>query len=412
MGRKEKRSDVHASESGALQGGRKTLATRWTHPYQPGVETTSARALSPSHRRHLLWLCVPCFLLPFVFVNQVISWMVPIPEMDEVRAKYDRFAERKDDYHAIFLGSSRFYQQIDPEVFDQEAKAAEVEMCSFNFGVNGLKGYEIDYLLHRILELKPRRLKWVFLEPTRVDTKAENENFSSVRNVYWRDLPRTARLANFIWRDLEMSNSGKLRGSLEHVKLGLQQTANLGRGSEFFMRILPARLSQSFKGSIREVRRERRMRERDLGPRGDGFRPLPKPFPRELLEKRQSYLAMALAAHEEFRARPPAQAKPGRGNRWWPIMSVLIERVSAAGRRSIFVATPRLVHQTEMPLGLTWLIRHESRSSGMIDLSDPAEVPQLFAIENRRDLEHLNTRGAELFTRLLAQRFIEIAKEK
>jgi hypothetical protein len=39
----------------------------------------------------------------------------------------------------------------------------------------------------------------------------------------------------------------------------------------------------------------------------------------------------------------------------------------------------------------------------LLDYSDPERYPNLYAPENRRDPGHLNVRGAEIYTRLVAR---------
>jgi hypothetical protein len=40
----------------------------------------------------------------------------------------------------------------------------------------------------------------------------------------------------------------------------------------------------------------------------------------------------------------------------------------------------------------------------LFDYDDPAKYPELFAIENRTDVDHLNVPGAILFSKMLADR--------
>ena len=51
-----------------------------------------------------------------------------------------------------------------------------------------------------------------------------------------------------------------------------------------------------------------------------------------------------------------------------------------------------------------------ARRAAVINLCDPAAYPQLYAPEYRLDNSHLNAAGAEILTRIVADRFVEIAQ--
>ena len=53
---------------------------------------------------------------------------------------------------------------------------------------------ETAYLLEQILNLKPRNLRWVFIEYDEVQTKWSPENQTSRRALYWADWKRVSLL--------------------------------------------------------------------------------------------------------------------------------------------------------------------------------------------------------------------------
>jgi len=48
----------------------------------------------------------------------------------------------------------------------------------------------------------------------------------------------------------------------------------------------------------------------------------------------------------------------------------------------------------------------------LFDFSDPAQWPALFEPRYRADIGHLNSAGAEVFTRALAERFFPFAEQR
>ena len=77
--------------------------------------------------------------------------------MGEVSEKLAYFARHKDEYDAVFVGSSRVYRQIAPGVFDRQVAASTGRaMRSFNLGAPSMFLPESLYVIDRILAQRPR----------------------------------------------------------------------------------------------------------------------------------------------------------------------------------------------------------------------------------------------------------------
>ncbi|MHC4384587.1 MAG: hypothetical protein ACYS0J_17355, partial [Planctomycetota bacterium] len=81
---------------------------------------------------------VVLFLIAFVGTCHLLGAMLPQSPHSTVSLKLDHFAEHKDEYDTIFLGSSHVYRGIDPEAFDRETAALGFPTRSFNFGAAGM----------------------------------------------------------------------------------------------------------------------------------------------------------------------------------------------------------------------------------------------------------------------------------
>src|SRR6185369_9557893 len=113
------------------------------------------------------------------------------PLVPEAREKYAWLAGHADDYDTLFLGSSRVYRGIIPAVFDKLTAAAGVPTHSFNLGIDGMKPPEDAYVLERVLALRPKRLRWVFIETGDVRQNVIRGGVGDVRSVHWHDTRRT-----------------------------------------------------------------------------------------------------------------------------------------------------------------------------------------------------------------------------
>ena len=105
----------------------------------------------------------------------------------------------------LFIGSSRIYFQISPAIFDRVTRESGLPTRSFNFGIGGMYLPESAYLLEQILNLKPRNLRWVFIEYDELQTRWSPENQTSRRALYWGDWKRVSLLL----RKLTDSGTGR-----------------------------------------------------------------------------------------------------------------------------------------------------------------------------------------------------------
>jgi hypothetical protein len=332
------------------------------------MNTRAATAVAAT----LTGLCVTAFAL---------HRALPPPWSVE-QAKLSYFAARSDRYSTLFLGTSGIYHQIVVSEFDQAMRAAGHESLSFNFGEDALAVGEVVDLAQRVLALRPASLQFVFIDVSLFDD-FDDENPLTVRQAAWHEPSPTLIV---IESELDASNDwGELYHRLHYDGTGISYNVlNIGRGSFAVGRFL---LSKS---SWWE----------------------PKPVADE------GYTSLAgyedpdvIAAHEELLLTPqkyldkvrdmgfaPPQSGPARYLKV-AILHYLTDLFRARGVTPVLLQTPMLFARV-LPFS-------ETRPPLFLDFTDAKKLPQLFAIENRFDMHHLNDAGSRLFTRLLAQTFLE-----
>lgn len=303
------------------------------------------------------------------------TWLgraAPFPEVPGIFPKWKYFAENRDSFEVIFVGSSRFYHQIITPQFDAAVAKGGPPVRSFNFSYDGMWPPESCYLLRRILALHPARLRWVVFELMDINTQLDERNNTTLRTTYWHDLRHTA----MAFRDILASDfhpGQKADFLLQHGRLCATQVLNLGRGAD----LLAARFFPPVKSS------------RKLGwETAAGYEPRGRP-------------GMDATAREEFVAKVkrlpavlPSEPLPPV---YREALHDLIGEVRRAGAEPIFVIAPTPnPHEnfTEVPDG-----------AALIALNNPAEFPELFDPEKHQDAWHLNEKGAVDFTAILAEKF-------
>jgi hypothetical protein len=348
----------------------------------------------PTGRRGSYLNCLVC-AVAFTAACLAIHRVLPLPDIPEVTQKLTFFSRHKDEFDVIFIGSSRVYRHVVPRIFDETTRSRGIETKSFNFGIDAMMPPESYFVLERILALKPRRLKWVFVEAAPLYTSIDADKRGAARAVYWHDWPRTFLLVRELCVNRFVTPSGAnsdpvRRGqsftlsagvAAEHVQLFLNNYANLGRGSAW----------------IDELSRDPFLTEPEnvSGPPDYGYMRTPRMramSPEELAAFRNKLDALARTT-----ANPPAQRRGPR-----EAMARAIDQVKRAGASPLFVIGPTLDPPRES-------LPTEDAALVVFAFNDPVRYAQLYLIERRLDTEHLDPQGAEEFTAQLAERFAEHA---
>jgi len=338
------------------------------------------------------------FLVAFISTCALLGRYLPFPDVPDVRAKIEHLARHGDEYDVLFIGSSRVHQQILPTIFDRIAGMNGFPVKSFNAGLTGMMSPEDGYMIEEVLRRPHRRLRWVFVEMTSFAANFGGEQ--NWRFTYWHDTVRLGIVVRVLYgqavgrlaKDPEAGFSAKYRiwttigGRLwVHVHAWLIRAANVNRGGEILNRWLHG---PGWYFNPRD----------SLGDSGDGW------IPAEL-----SYQKMAPDARAKYEQAYAGQlAQPAGKVRDNAASQAVIERslaaVTKAGARPVIIVPPMISGRNFYPT------EEREREVTILDFSDVRQYPELFVPEHRTDVFHLNTVGAEIFSDILARRFVEIVK--
>lgn len=334
--------------------------------------------------------CVLIFLAALGAVGWTIHEALPFPDIPIVRAKVERFAEAHDQYNTLFIGSSRIHYQIIPSIFDQMAAEAGVQTTSYNAGVAGMRPPETDYFFDYLMRTPPKNLRWVFIELSSLRASVDAREKGTIREVYWHDWPR-------LWVLFQRSLVSKLDGKprkfrkrvsdvskqlvefVGHVDIFMRNVTNIGRGSTLTSRLLNG-----------PQPRRRAVSPGALGPALDGW--IRTGRPEEITGKQLQDYDEDLSA----RRKHPAQKE------WGDVVSqralaAMVEQIEKLGAKAVLLVPPVTSKRNFHPLP-------ELADRVMVlDFSDLQQFPELFEHRYRLDTDHVNTAGAEAFTRALAQ---------
>jgi hypothetical protein len=359
-------------------------------------------ATFPSAPRRLAAACRNALLFFAGFCGS--SWIagrwLPFPDVPEVSEKRAHFLAHAGEYDALFLGSSRIELQVMPAVFDQRLAELGAPLHSFNAGVSAMAPPEDAFFFDEITRARPPRLRWVFIElgPVRLDV--DRARGGSERMSYWHDAGRTllmwqcfraewrqtrSRLARKNQRDKStaerlLAYQKPVQSGLEHLLLFIKNAVHLGRGATLAARFLDVGAARTVSNPTTAaqgwVRMDALMDEKNRAP-----------YERAYAER--------LTEPQRAKAGNPAGAEALRR---------LVKKVVAAGATPVLVIPPTTAAtHFEAPPEIR-------QTCAVLDFSDIHAFQELYRIEHRLDVEHLNILAAPLFSRLLAEAFFAKAR--
>jgi hypothetical protein len=327
----------------------------------------------------LVGLGVAAFVATCLFIHALI----PEPEITGVSSKLRFYDAHKDEFDTVFIGTSRIYHQVSPEIFDRKMAERGMPTHSFNLGVSGMHPPESFLLLERFLKLKPTKLKWVFIEFEEVQASWDQERRGTHRLLYWHNWRLTSiairktinptgeepwsKILSRIWR-------GRKTVAL-HLKLFAQNLANVGAVSD---------LNDIFSAS-----RHPDAIVHELGAGRDGYRPAGKPMAQEKIPDYTKALSKALEQTDQQLIDPYAERE----------YRDAAKAIRALGAIPIFLVAPALQQAPQR-------FRVPPDPPGeIIAFNKAQEYPQFYDPAVRFDYGHLSRAGAEQFSETLAQTF-------
>jgi len=322
-----------------------------------------------------------------MILREVTQPTIP-QDIEEVSEKLNYFSQHKDSYDVVFIGSSRTHRQIMPQVFDRVLQEQGYTVRSFNLGIGGSYLPETYFYIRKVLAMRPKKLKWIFIEYTdKLD--AREENVRATREVYWHTLAETAYISQVILAS-NHDWSDKLVMMFDHLHSYFYGITKNGKGSAWVQELIGYQEDNKYKISL-------------LGQYQDGYISYDEDPDRHVKKRQQRFLEkldnyrgevqelreerQLIEAHQPF--------KP-------EFLAEMVSQMQRHGIEPIFVVPPSLHTYKDL------IQSHQQQYVPTLWVfNNPDRFAELYAIENRFDDEHLNQQGSELFTRLLAQTFLQ-----
>lgn len=343
-------------------------------------------------------------LLGIVLVlSLVIRYALQLPTgwFDEkMTLKEAELKENGSDYNTIFFGSSRVEKQVKPYVFDRYTKKlGKINTNTFNYGIGGFTGPEIFHLVNEYLDREDIDLDYVLME-IRTHNRSGNflKNLHTNRAKWWCDGSTTSYAINNTL-------------NLPYPKFGFWRKADLV--SKYCISYIENLLNFGMWESVVKYH----FTEPDdfhMGKLGDGYAALDDD-PRTKWKAAYKKFRRDTAKYNVVRRRASIKIfennyKTNDYNRY--LLSAYKELISKAKEKDIeliLFIPPYLSPQDFKELKP---IYDRLPANNKIELANGKENPEFYQVANLWDTSHLNDKGATIFSRKLAMRFVDIIKGK
>lgn len=309
--------------------------------------------------------------------------------------KLAALAASREPVDILYFGSSRIYRGVMPRVVDAELAKLGFERRSFNMAMVAMRPHEVNRYLRELLarrstseQSKTSALRTVVIELSHWTPTIRDPNRYTPRPIYWHDADETRSVIRSSWLvDEPFPERASL--ALMHALHFGARAAGLG--------LIPERFGEFVDGpepTFAEKTRELEALQ--------GFQPFPPDRELGVVAgvNRRTFLGDLPGYRAEIEVLPAENAEPG-DLRHYNVEAVRdqIRTVREAGLELIYVIAPGI----ESSAALRRLHR-EGVVPTLFAFDDPETYPNLYDEKNRFDRRHLNTRGARIFSTLLARR--------
>lgn len=346
-----------------------------------------------SSSRAALWragINVAIFAAAALTCGEFIRRRLPFPPVPTVQPKVEWLRVHGDEYDTFFVGSSRIYRHIVPQLFDELMAARGEPTRSFNLGFDGMRPPEDSYVLEQVLAHRTKPLKYVIVEGNDLRVNFDGEARGTMRAAYWHDLKRCLVIVRATlwltssdettWLGIWEDRFSSIDTFLAHVQPALSRALNVGRGMELLTWLPVAQPHEE-------------LSDKNLGDRRDGY--FYGPRSGEISKADRKKLESGVAE----RLKKPTQ----------PFFSdAESQRVLQEKRRvtELHGGQMLLVHPPKTQAETFYPDPQFGPLIPVINLSDPVKQPDLFDPRYRKDDAHLNPAGAEIFTRLFVEELL------
>lgn len=322
----------------------------------------------------------------FLAVAFVMHALTPWPSDYGLGAKFEFFANHKDEYEILFFGSSVIYRSVVPALVEGELAEGGDGLRCFNFGNPGMRAFETDHLLKEALALSPARLRWVIVEARHWQDSIFSEHAWTKRAAHWHSTEELSLALESV-RLSEADATDKFTMAIDHLLHWAWKQTAYGRGTDIVLDLLGGDAGE---------------RERAQLAAQGGYRALEDEDDEEFVRRHAIFVKNQDKFKRGVAALERADRTPGSlGGYNLKALEKQIATIRAAGAEPIYIIPPGPPGLVSEPALLR--LQQDGHIPALLIYNDPARYQRLYSVGFHFDSNHLNRLGAAHFSRLLGE---------
>ncbi|MEZ5006773.1 MAG: hypothetical protein R2728_11490 [Chitinophagales bacterium] len=321
----------------------------------------------------------------------------------DLHTKLTFYEANKDDYNALFIGGSLVYRHVNPEITDSIAHLNGFEFHSFNAGGDGIAFLNQVRILEDILSNPSPNLEYAFLSLSST-ARFRYLNLHTKRFTTWQrpiDMVRAIRVSMAMPAPLKV----RLKTSWFYVIAAAENSLNIGLMNDAIQYLTYP---------------EQAYTSTSLGMANNGF------FPYDLQEQlvyekgteEYNLQEAMILSHEvyerEIEKRDSITRKIANEFKNYdpdaviePMLNIykkMIKRCEEKGIKLIIILQPKTRESYDYLIP----VYDQLPATNKINLGDPAVYPEFYEPENCYNYHHLNLKGANIFSEILAYKILNL----
>ncbi len=332
-----------------------------------------------------------------------IKLFLPFYWGDSTQAtKFEYYKNNCKNFNAVYLGGSLEYRHLDPAIIDSIAQKNDIDLRSFNLGIDGHGIVQQMSDLDGLLKINNPNLKYIFLSISS-DPYFYPNNMHTAKWISWQDVPSTYRAVKTV---ATLNDGFRKRAKyfyyyvltwLESVfKIGVMSdvmdyelkkdegdTSYVGKGKNGFYPYdyEEYHLFMEYKWQDTMLLESRRVYENEKG-------------------KRDSLTASVTRAFENYKPTDKPNAA---------MVSLLMDAYKKCAKKGIqvyFMLPPRA--RTDYSLLIP--IFNAMPANTKIEFADPRQHPKYYDVNYGYNFHHLNYKGAKILSTDFGNQLVQLMK--
>lgn len=338
-------------------------------------------------------------------VSSIVRFFMPFYWGDATQTvKYEYYKKHAEAYNAVYLGGSLEYRHIDPSIIDSVAQKNNINLHSFNLGVDGHGIIQEMNDLDGLLKIRNPNLKYVFISISS-ESYFFKANLHTPKWVSWHTASSTYNALS-VMQTLKDKLWLKTKFSAFWISSWIENIFNVGT--------VPDMLKFCFDKSYLD--------SSYIGKNKDGFYPydyeekhLFMEYKWEdtlLLQSRRQFengnaYSDTLNSHvlNDF-SKFTGNEKPNA-----PMTKMCLDAYNKCKKKGIqvfFILPPK----ARTAYNLLLPVFNAMPEGSKIELADIRKYPKFYSIEYGYNFHHLNYKGAKLFSNEMAKQLVPLLKEQ